>query len=194
LRWLHAKASALAQQPVITSVDDGSCSTLLKAGLNEIFGRDASEQILLKLHGGVSVRDTILNPTERHSVANLVRNPAMIAVPGTSKASDSETDLDALWDCASEVLSKADEVSIAGYSCPASDEKAKALLLDSLHTNANRPTVDVVLGPGNPIDAQRLIALLRSVGLEVRDAGMWAQDYLSARGVGMGWQTLDCRE
>jgi len=70
------------------------------------------------------------------------------------------------------------------------------MLLDSLQGNANRPNRGwSCSGPGNPIDAQRLIALLRSGGLEVRDAGMWAQDYLSARGVGHGaWQTLDCRE
>jgi hypothetical protein len=51
-------------------------------------------QVLLKLHGGVSVRDTILSPPEPNSIANLDRNPAMLAVPGYSKDSDTETDLD----------------------------------------------------------------------------------------------------
>jgi hypothetical protein len=67
------------------------------------------------------------------------------------------------------------------------------MILDSLHCNAKRPTVDVVLGPGNAAEAQRLVALLGSIGLDVRDARMWAQDYLSSRGVGTGWQTLDRR-
>ncbi|HEY0468131.1 MAG TPA: hypothetical protein VGC79_28225, partial [Polyangiaceae bacterium] len=152
------------------------------------------DQVLLKLHGGVEVRDTIVHPPEPNSVANLKSNPAMIAVPGTSKASEAETSLDLIWEAASEALATADEVSIVGYSCPASDEKAKAMLLDSLGKNANRPTVDVVLGPGKPVDAQRLVALLRSIGLKVRDKGMWAQDYLSSSGVGTGWETLDSRE
>jgi hypothetical protein len=101
--------------------------------------------------------------------------------------------LDDLWNEASQALAKANDVSIVGYRCPVSDEKAKAMFLDSLLLNANRPTVDVVLGPGSPVDAQRLVALLTAMRLDVRDAGMWGQDYLSAKGAGTGWSTLDCR-
>jgi len=150
------------------------------------------EQVLLKLHGGVGVRDTIVSPPEPNGIENLLRNPAMISVPGTSKADEAETSLDQLWDAASEALASADKVSIVGYRCPPSDEKAKAMLIDSLHRNPNKPAVDIVLGHANP-DAHRLVALLRSIGLEARDAGLGTEDYLSSQGVGAGWMTLDCR-
>jgi len=126
-------------------------------------------------------------------VANLAGKPALIAVPGVSKASDTEADLDLIWECASDALATADHASLVGCSCPQSDEKAKAMLLDSLHKNPKKPPLDIVLSPGSPIEARRLASLLSSADLGVRDAGMWAQDYLALHGVGQGWETLDRR-
>jgi SIR2-like domain len=156
--------------------------------------RKGRRPLLLKLHGSVDGRDTIPHPPEPHSIANLMRNVAMLAVPGISKASDAETDFDLLWEYASKALRAAKKVVLVGYRCPPSDEKAKAMLVDSLRANPNRPSVDIVLGPGNPVDAQRIVALLTRVGLRVRDTGMWAEDYLTIAGVGRGWETLDTRE
>jgi hypothetical protein len=142
---------------------------------------------LLKLHGGVSIRDTIPDPYEPPTVSNLKRNPAFIAIPGMSKANMAETEFDQLWDEAETALMNASHISIVGYSCPASDEMAKALLLDSLFRNAHKPAVEVVLGP-DPVAAARLAALLGRAGVAVCNVALRAEDYLSASGVGSGWK------
>jgi hypothetical protein len=149
---------------------------------------------LLKLHGSVDFRDTILADDRRPRFENLGRNQACIAIPGNSKFQESVTEFDGLWDRAEHALKEADAVSIVGYSCPASDEMAKALLLDCLAANEKKPTVDVVLGPGRSVDAQRLQSLLRCTGVEVVDQQVWAQDYLSMIGVGRGWKPSETDE
>jgi hypothetical protein len=143
----------------------------------------------LKLHGSVTFRDTI-HQGERDSIATLQHNPPFIAVPGTNKADEAVTTFEALWECASEALAKADKVTIIGYSCPKTDEMAKAMLIDTLSRNPKRPPIDLVLGPESR-DAHRLLTLLRRVGLDAHDTEMWAEDYLSASGVGTGWKPLD---
>lgn len=148
-----------------------------------------ARQTLLKLHGGVAVRDTILYPPEPDSIANLERNPAMLAVPGRSKCDECSTEYDQLWDLASSAIRECEAVSIVGYSCPASDEMAKAMLIDSLASNKNKPIVDVVLGNDSQA-ASRLEALLGSLS-QVRNTRLFAQDYLSLHGAGQGWQTSD---
>lgn len=156
---------------------------------NQDFPIDTDAQLLLKLHGSVTFRDTI-HEGERDSVATLQRNPPFIAVPGSNKSDEALTTFKELWQCASDHLSKADQVTIIGYSCPKTDEMAKAMLLDTLSRNPKRPPIDVVLGPESP-GARRLLTLLRRVGLDARDTEMWAEDYLSACGVGRGWRPLD---
>jgi hypothetical protein len=153
------------------------------------------DQLLLKLHGGVGVRDTILDPPEEDTIANLTRNIARIAVPGISKSDAHSIHYRELWQLASAALRDADEVSIVGYSCPPSDEIAKAMLIDTLagHSAERRP-VDIVLGPKGSPAAQRLVSLLRHVGVRARDTGLFAEDYLSAHGLGQGWDVLDARE
>lgn len=148
--------------------------------------------VLAKLHGSVTFRDTI-HPGERDNIANLHHNPPFLAVPGASKADDSMTEFEEMWDFASGALEQAEQISIVGYSCPKSDEMAKAMLLDTISSNANKPPVDLVLGPRSP-DAQRLGALLQAVGVDARDTSMWAEDYLSVSGAGHGWQPLDKRD
>jgi hypothetical protein len=155
----------------------------------EDFPIDTDGQLLLKLHGSVTFRDTI-HKGERDSIATLHHNPPFIAVPGSNKADEAVTTFEALWECASESLSKADHVTIIGYSCPKTDEMAKAMLLDTLKRNSRRPPIDVVLGTESR-DARRLLTLLQSVDLDARDTEMWAEDYLSASGVGTGWEPLD---
>ena len=150
------------------------------------------DQLLLKLHGGVNVRDTILDPPEEDAIVNLVRNPARIAVPGNSKCDAHSTAYSELWELASEALREAEEVAIVGYSCPPSDEIAKAMLLDTLGDNMHRP-VDIVVGAEGSPAAQRLISMLRHVGARARDTGLLAEDYLSAHGQGQGWDVLDAR-
>lgn len=156
---------------------------------NEDFPIDTDAQLLLKLHGSVTFRDTI-HKGERDSIATLQRNPPFIAVPGSNKSDEAVSTFRELWECASEYLSKADKVTIIGYSCPKTDEMAKAMLLDTLSRNRKRPPIDVVLGPESR-DARRLLTVLRRVGLDARDTEMWAEDYLSAYGVGTGWEPLD---
>jgi hypothetical protein len=141
---------------------------------------------LLKLHGSVSFRDTIPHPYEPPTISNLRTNPAFIAMPGMSKVDMADNDFDRLWNEAETALENAAQVSVVGYRCPPSDEMAKALLLDSLHRNANKPSVDIVLGP-DPSAARRLVALLGRVGVTVCDVPLWAEDYLSVCGTGTGW-------
>ncbi len=156
------------------------------------FPIDTDAQLLLKLHGSVTFRDTI-HTGERDSIATLHHNPPFIAVPGFNKSDEAMTTFEALWECASDFLSTSDHVTIVGYSCPKTDEMAKAMLLDTISRNARRPPIDIVLGPESR-DARRLLTLLRRVGLDARDTEMWAEDYLSASGVGAGWGPLDMRD
>jgi hypothetical protein len=146
-------------------------------------------QLLLKLHGGVNVRDTILDPPEPDSIANLKRNPAALAVPGRSKSDECMTQYDRLWELASRVISTCDSVVLVGYSCPPSDEMAKAMLIDSLAKNTGRLPVQIVLGPRSP-DAPRLVAMLNRFSM-ILDTGLFAQDFLSISGAGNGWATSD---
>ncbi len=155
----------------------------------EVPERYEGDQLLLKLHGGVSVRDTILHPPEPDSIANLQRNPAMIAVPGRSKSDSCMTEYDALWELAGQALRNCESLSIVGYSCPPSDEMAKALLIDGLAANRNTPSVDLVLGYDTAA-ATRLAALLDGLA-PVRNTNLFAQDYLSLCGRNQGWQVSD---
>lgn len=143
--------------------------------------------LLLKLHGSVDFRDTIPHPYEPPRIGNLVRNPAFIGVPGQGKVDHADYDFDKLWDLADEALNRADRVTVVGYRCPETDEMSKAWLLDGLANNASKPGVEVVLGPNGSDDARRLKSLLGRAGVEVRDTCLWAQDYLSAEGIGHGW-------
>jgi hypothetical protein len=103
-----------------------------------------------------------------------------------SKADMTEIHLHQLWEEADEALSHATAVSVVGYRCPPSDEMAKAWLLDALARNASKPPVEVVLGPAEAA-ATRLVSLVGQTGVAVRDLRMWAEDYLSANGIGQGW-------
>lgn len=143
--------------------------------------------LLLKLHGSVDFRDTIPQPYEPPSLANLVTNPAFIGVPGQGKVDHADYDFPKLWKHAEAALQAADEVVVVGYRCPETDEMSKALILDGLAKNAKKPAVDVVLGPGGSHDALRMTSLLGRAGVEVRNTSLWAQDYLSAVGIGHGW-------
>ena len=143
--------------------------------------------LLLKLHGGVDFRDTIPHPYEPPRISNLVGNPAFVGVPGQGKVDHADYDFDKLWDLADEALKRAKRVAVVGYRCPETDEMSKAWLLDGLTDNASKPAVEVVLGPNGSEDARRLTSLLGRAGVEVRDTCLWAQDYLSAEGIGHGW-------
>lgn len=147
------------------------------------------EAVLVKLHGSVTFRDTI-HRGEEDSIATLHHNPPFLAVPGTSKSEDSVSSFEEMWEFAAEALSHAESVAIIGYSCPKSDEMSKAMLLDTLASNRNKPLVDIVLGPSSS-DAQRLVTLFTSAGISARDSSLWAEDYLTTRGVGGGWRPND---
>jgi len=147
------------------------------------------QPVLVKLHGSVTFRDTI-HPGEEDSIATLHHNPPFLAVPGLSKSNDSVTDFEDMWEFASAALAKAESVAIIGYSCPKSDEMAKAMLLDTLASNWNEPLVDIALGP-NSSDAERLVTLLAATKISARNSSLWAQDYLTAFGVGAGWRPND---
>lgn len=146
---------------------------------------------LMKLHGGVEVRDTIKFPPVNDSMENLDSNPPEIAVPGISKGSAAESEFDELWEAASEALAKADEIAIIGYSLPPSDQVAKAMLLDSLSSNKKKPVVDIVLGPRGGSVSDRLVSMLRLVGVATRETGVWAEDYLTAMSIQNGWELQD---
>jgi len=148
------------------------------------------ETLLLKLHGSVTFRDTIAGGAYGRGLTDLDTNAAFIAIPGLSKKDMTATDFDWLWERAEEALKEAESVAIVGYGCPATDEQAKAWVLDSLAANPHRPTVNVVLGPDSAA-ARRLVALLGQSGVQVNDMQMWAEDYLSAVGVGKGWTPKD---
>jgi hypothetical protein len=144
---------------------------------------------LLKLHGSVTFRDTVLYPPEPDTVANLDRNPAYIATPGRMKRDDCLTDFDGLWELAEDAIKQCSAVCIIGYSCPPTDEMPKALLIDSLLNNPNRPIVELVLGDDNA-SAARLEALLKRFSVVI-NTRLFAQDYLSISGAGTGWRNSD---
>ncbi len=146
---------------------------------------------LMKLHGGVEVRDTIKSPPVKDSIKNLDSNPPFIAVPGISKGDASESRFADLWESAAEALAVADEIALIGYGLPPSDQIAKAMLLDSLARNRNKPVVDVVLGPGRSPQSERLVSMLTLAGVKCRDTGVWAEDYLAAVSSGHGWGLVD---
>lgn len=146
---------------------------------------------LMKLHGGVEIRDTIKHPPVKDSIHNLDSNPPLIAVPGSSKNDASEYDFNQLWESASEALATATEVALIGYGLPPSDQIAKAMLLDSLANNKSRPSVDIVLGPGESPHSTRLVSMLALAGVSTRDTGVSAEDYLTAVSVDRGWDMCD---
>lgn len=144
---------------------------------------------LLKLHGSVTFRDTILSPSEPNTISNLDRNPAFIAIPGRAKRDDCATEYDELWELAHGAIVECDSMAIIGFRCPPSDEMAKALLIDSLAKNERKPAIDLVLGQDER-SASRLQSLLTAFST-IRNTALFAQDYLSLCGVGNGWQNTD---
>ena len=144
---------------------------------------------LLKLHGSVTFRDTILHPPEPDTVANLDRNPAYIATPGRGKRDNCLTSYLELWRKASDAIARCDCMCVIGYRCPPTDEMAKAMLIDSLARHDAKPTVELVLGDDHQA-AARLAALLRGLA-RVRNTRLFAQDYLSLVGAGTSWQNTD---
>jgi hypothetical protein len=147
------------------------------------------ELSLLKLHGSVTFRDTILHPREPDTVANLDRNPAFIATPGRGKRDDCLASYLELWQAASKAIASCDSLSVLGYRCPPTDEMAKAMLVDSLARRNSKPNIDLVLGDDRQATA-RLAALLRGHA-RVRNTRLFAQDYLSVFGAGTSWQNTD---
>lgn len=153
--------------------------------------RDREVPTLMKLHGGVEIRDTIKRPPVKDSIHNLDSNPPLISVPGSSKTDASENEFSELWESASEALATANEVALIGYGLPPSDQIAKAMLLDSLARNKSNPAVDIVLGPGGTPHGTRLVSMLALAGVSTRDTGVWAEDYLTAVSVDRGWDMCD---
>lgn len=77
----------------------------------------------------------------------------MIGTPGLAKPTMSAGVFRPLWEKAEMAIQQADIVSLVGYSIPATDNLAKALIEDNLAAATNLKAVNVVLGPsaGTPL-------------------------------------------
>ena len=128
---------------------------------------------LLKLHGSTDwivrkasglVEDLLKVPIVRkiHWPDLIARGESvLLGSPGLSKKKLSQGLFKPIWDEAERLLREAEEISIVGYSMPATDNLAKNLILDSIAKNSRLKRVNIVLGPSSDsVVARRLEDIL----------------------------------
>jgi hypothetical protein len=138
---------------------------------------------LIKLHGSV---DWYFGAGGIEHKSDAYKQDLDIAIGmpgrGKSKLTEDPTFRD-LWAVASQEITNADIVSLIGYSMPATDNKARAMIVNSLAVNRNlNRRVNLVLGPDSgTVRANRIVSIMQPVigdTLAVYDLPMFAQDYI----------------
>lgn len=146
----------------------------------------AGDVLLLKLHGSVSFRDTV-KEGETDSIRNVDSNPPFLATPGQSKADMVETEFMSLWDLAFDSIVRANFINIVGYSCPSSDEMAKAFLIEAVRSADDVKRIRIALGHDR-MAAERLCGLLDHAPCKPDNTGLFATDFIAKTSRKQDWR------
>jgi hypothetical protein len=138
---------------------------------------------VLKLHGSVDWRKHVaplggiaimLQSDPRFALACRDEELA-IATPGPSKMREAQATFRELWTLAKNALRTANAIVFVGFRFPETDAYAREELLGAIGENVppaslNTLRTHVVLGVDQPIDSDRLVALLHLASRNRRDA------------------------